>query len=114
MKTTTQQARTFRPTFGRTAMALAVASVIGGLSMAPAFGDNDDRRGHRDNGRHNGDRHADRHGDRNWRERGPGYRPMYPHPYVYAAPVYAPPPIYYPPQPSPGISLFFPLEVRVR
>jgi hypothetical protein len=114
MKTSTKQASNFRPTIGRIALALAVASAVGGFSIAPAFGDNDGRKENRDNGARNGDRH----GDRNLRERGPAYRPGYrprnPHPYYYSAPVYAPPAVYYPPQPSPGISLFFPLDVRIR
>ncbi len=33
--------------------------------------------------------------------------------YFYAAPVYAPP-VYVAPPPSPGVSLFFPLDIRVR
>jgi hypothetical protein len=109
MKTTTRQARNFRPTLGRIVMALAIASVMGGASMTPAFGKDDDgRRGHRDNGWHNDNRHDDRY----WREHERVYRPVYRHPYYYSQPVYAPAPVYYPPQPSPGFSLFFPLDVR--
>jgi hypothetical protein len=37
---------------------------------------------------------------------------VYQHPYNYSQPVYAPPPVYYEPQQSPGISLFFPLDIR--
>lgn len=108
MKTSTKQVWNFRPILGRTALALTLVSVMGGLSV-PAFGD--DRDEHRGNGVRNGDR-----GDRNFdRDRGwRGYGHRYPHPYRYAAPVYAPAPIYYPPQPSPGFSLFFPLDIRVR
>jgi hypothetical protein len=106
MKTSTKQARKFRPTIGEIAMALTLVSIVGSLAMTSVFGrDNDDRRDHRDNGRHNAERH-----DRNWRE--PAYRPVYPH--HYSAPVYVPAPVYYPPRPSPGISLFFPLDVRIR
>jgi hypothetical protein len=32
--------------------------------------------------------------------------------YERPQPVYAPPPVYYTPQPSPGISFFFPLDFR--
>jgi hypothetical protein len=110
MKTSTKQARNFGPIISRITTALAVVSAVGGLSIAPAFGDNEGREGDRDNSARN----SERHGDRNWRERGPAYRPGYPHPYYYSAPVYAPPTVYYPPQPSPGISLFFPLDVRIR
>ncbi len=112
MKTSIKQARNFRPTLGRIAMALTLVSVVGGLSMTPALGkDNDDRRGHRDNGWHNDNRHDNRHDDRYWREHQRVYRPVYAHP--YSAPVYVPAP-YYPPQPSPGVSLFFPLDIRIR
>ncbi|HMH17854.1 MAG TPA: hypothetical protein VK572_06865 [Burkholderiales bacterium] len=105
MKTSTKQARNFRPALGRTALALTLVSVMGALSV-PAFGD--DRNGHRDNGFRNGDHRGD------FRGRGPVYHPAYRHPYRYAAPVYAPAPVYYPPRPSPGFSLFFPLDVRIR
>jgi len=110
MTTSTKQARSFRPTLGRVALALTLASVMGGLSV-PAFGD--DRDEHRGNGVRNGDR-GDRNVDRDRDRGGRGYGRRYPHPYRYAAPVYAPPPVYYPPQPSPGFSLFFPLDIRVR
>jgi hypothetical protein len=109
MKTSTKQARNFRPTLGRIALALTLVSVMGALSI-PAFGD--DRNGRRDNGVRDGDRHGDRNFDRN--RGGRGYGPRYGHPYRYAAPVYAPAPVYYPPRPSPGFNLFFPLDVRVR
>jgi hypothetical protein len=106
MKTSTKQAKNFRPTLSKIVIALAVASVTGGMSVTPAFGED---RGHRDNGWHNDNRHDDRY----WREHQRVYRPVYRHPYTYSQPVYAPP-VYYPPQPSPGFSLFFPLDVRFR
>jgi hypothetical protein len=109
MKTSTKQARNFLPTIGRLALAITLGSAIGSLCVTPAFGQrNDDRPGFRDNGARHVENRGDR--DRNFRER----RPMYRHPYHYAAPVYAPPPVYYPPRPSPGFSLFFPLDVRIR
>ena len=105
MNTSTTQARHCRPATSKIVIALAVASVVGVMSMTPALGrDNDDRQGYRDNGWHKGDRHVDRYRR--------GYRPVYRHPYSYAQPVYAPPPAYYAPQQSPGISLFFPLDIR--
>ena len=100
-------------------MALAVASVMGSMAITPAFADNDHRANnhrqvHRDNGRH-GD---ERRGDRDYREyrydrRGYQQSYYYSQPsYYYSQPVYAPPPVYYEPQPSPGISFFFPLDIR--
>jgi hypothetical protein len=40
------------------------------------------------------------------------YRSRRHDPYYYAQPVYAPPPASYPARPSPGITLFFPLDIR--
>ncbi len=40
------------------------------------------------------------------------YKPGYAHPYYYSQPVYVPPPVYYEPYQSPGINLFFPLDLR--
>ena len=88
---------------GKLGLALVLASMLGGMAMAPAFADD---RGH--HGRGGYDRGYDRghwrHGydRRDWR--GNGYYEPYQ--------VYAPPPVYYPPQPSPGISLFFPVHIR--
>jgi len=74
--------------------ALAAASLVSGLSIAPAFADDHghDQRGHSERGR---DWHPDHRG-----------------PYAYAQPVYVPPTVYIQPQQSPGISLFLPLEFR--
>lgn len=102
MKTSTNQARNFRPKISRIVMALAAASVMGGMAITPALGDN--RQGHQDRGVHRGERQGDR--DRH------EHRPVYVRPNYYSQPVYAPPPVYYAPQPSPGISLFFPLDIR--
>ena len=88
-------------------MLVALTSLIGGLSVSPAFADNghDQRSRHDNHGqRDHGDRgHRDHHGDRRDYE----YRR-----YGYAQPVYAPPPVYYEPQQSSGISFFFPLDFR--
>jgi len=103
MKTVTTQAANFRPMMRRMVTAIAViAAVTGGLSMTPAFGDND----HGNKGAHKGQSQRDWQYDR--RE----YRPNYQQPYYYSQPVYAPPPAYYYPQQSPGISFFFPLDLR--
>ena len=106
MKTSTKQARNSGPTISKIVMALAVASVIGGMAITPAFAadnhrDNNHRQVHRDNGRHNGEWRGDRNDRR-------GYQQSY----YYSQPVYAPPPVYYDPQPSAGISLVFPLNFR--
>ena len=86
-----------RGLFALTASQCVMALVIGGLSIAPALARDDRDRDHRR------DRHEwrDEHHDRDWR------------PYRYAQPVYVPPPVYEPRQ-SPGISLFFPLDLRHR
>jgi hypothetical protein len=102
MKTSITQTRHFRPAISRIVMALAAISVIGGMAVTPALAD--ERPAYRDNGLHRGQQMRDR--DR--RE----YRPVYQHPYYYSQPVYAPPPVYYQPQQSPGISFFFPLDLR--
>ena len=106
MKTSTKQARNFGPTISKIVMALGVASVMGGMAITPALADNDHRGNnhrqvHRDNGRHNGEWRGDRNDRR-------GYQQSY----YYSQPVYAPPPVYYDPQPSAGISLVFPLNFR--
>jgi hypothetical protein len=48
--------------------------------------------------------YGDEHGNRNHRE-----RHRAPH---HTQPFYAPAPVYYAPQPSPGISLFVPIVIR--
>ena len=80
-------------------MALVIASMIGGISIAPAFARDDNReRGHEEQGRHEPRGHYRGHEPRGYYER----------------PVYAPPPVVYAPAPyqSPGISLVFPIHIR--
>jgi len=99
MRTSNTRTRKFSSTVGKIVMALVFASMIGGISIAPAFA--------RDNGRgHSQQGHGGHGGDRG-HYRG-GYR------YGYAEPVYAPPPVVYDPTPyqSPGISLVFPIQIR--
>lgn len=89
---------------GKILMALIFASVIGGISVGPALGKDDNRgRGPKQQGRHDNRRWQD---NRRWnydRDRRV-YRS-----YRYAPePIYAPPPVIYAPEPSPGISIFFP------
>jgi hypothetical protein len=111
MKSSILQTRYFKPTGRKAVMALAIASVISGLSIAPAFADKND-------GHDKGNRHGNKHSQREWRGDREGYgggyyyRPEYRQPYYYAQPVYVPPPVYYEPRQSPGISLFFPLDLR--
>jgi hypothetical protein len=87
-------------------MALAFASMIGGISVGTALADDNDRRqaqqSHREQDRREQDRRqeVDRGDHGGWRDnRGAwhGYQP-----------VYVPPPVVYAPSPSPGISIFFP------
>jgi len=95
------RARKFTGTVGKIVMALVFVFMIGGISIAPAFG--------RDNSRGHGQQERGRH---EARPRG-YYRGYQPYGY-YPAPVYAPPPVVYAPTPyqSPGISLVFPIHIR--
>jgi len=90
------RARKFTGTVGKIVMALVFVFMIGGISMAPAFGRDTDRREEHQRGRVEHVRRV--HHPR-------GY---------YPAPVYAPPPVVYAPTPyqSPGISLVFPIHIR--
>lgn len=111
MTTSANHTTHVRPATSKIVLALAVASVMGAMAVTPAIArDNNDRRGHQDQGLHKGQYKNDR--DR--RESRPVYRPVYRQPYYYSQPVYAPPPVYYEPEPSPGISLFLPLNIRIR
>ena len=110
MKSSIPKLKYLRPARHKVALALAFASLISGLSISPAVAARD--------GEHDrGDRQGD-HGQRAWhghRENygyRPEYRPEYRRPYNYEQPVYVPPPVYYEPRQSPGISLFLPLDLR--
>jgi hypothetical protein len=98
MSYSNMRAGKFSSTVGRIVMALVFTLIVGGMSIAPAFGDNHGRggKGHRGHG----------YGGRGYYQPGPGY--------YYPAPVYAPPPVVYVPSPyqSPGISLVFPIVIR--
>jgi hypothetical protein len=126
MKSLIQQVRSFSATGNKVAITLIFASAISIFSIPLAFADHNDS-GHGRGNRHEGfgrgqgnryDGYVQRqwHGDRDDYQPGYGYgyRPGYQQPYIYAQPVFVPPPIYYPPQQSPGISLFFPLNIRHR
>jgi hypothetical protein len=102
MSNSTEQSNKSRLSAGKLGAACAVAALIGGLAMQPAMA--------YDHNHHGYDRRAGYgygyghgyYGRRDWRG-GAYYTP-------YS--VYAPPPVYYPPRPSPGVSLFFPLRIR--
>jgi hypothetical protein len=105
MKTPTTQTRHGKSIISWPVLALAFALVISAMAMAPALADDhDNRQGNWNNGRGNGGYHGERHGYHGERH---GYRPGY-----YGQPIYAPPPVYYPPVPSPGINLVFPIHIR--
>lgn len=126
MKSSMWQGRYFGSTGRRVAMALAVASLTSGLFMSPALADNGDHHGqdrgvqgdHSQRGRF--DRRYENHRPEHRPEYRPEhrpdyrseYRPEYRRAYRYAQPIYVPPPVYYEPRQSSGISLFFPLDLR--
>jgi hypothetical protein len=102
MRPSTPRVTQGRSLIGQCALALAVAAVLVGGALGPAFSA-DHRQGNRQQ-------------ERNWRAHRtyqrthpPYYQRTY-QPYRYYAPppvMYAPPPVVYAPLPSPGISLFF-------
>jgi len=106
MKSSIRRTGYFSPSGRKVAMALAFASLIGGLSISPTLAARDDGR---DRGAWNAD-----HGQRGQRDDREAYgrRAEYRRHYRYEQPVYAPPPVYYEPRQSPGISFFFPLDLR--
>ena len=108
MKPSIQKVKSSKSTGSRVVMAFALASLISGLAISPAFADHD--RGEGDGG--------DRHGGYEQRGHGHGHGhghddEDYQRSYYYARPVYVPAPVYYePPRQSPGVSVFFPLDLR--
>jgi hypothetical protein len=97
MGTSNTRARTFRSTVGKIVMALACASMIGGIFITPAYSDDHGRReGYRKHRKHKQIRRV--------------YQP--PPRYYYSEPVYVPPPVVYAPEPyqSPGITIVFPFN----
>jgi hypothetical protein len=97
MTVLTARCRSSRSTIGKLGLVLLLAS-IGTMTVGPAFaqGYYQGRHDHHRGWRHGYDR-------RDWRG-APEYEPY--------QEVYAPPPVYYPPQPSPGVNLFFPIRIR--
>ena len=109
MKTLIQKTRFFRLIGSKVVIGLILASAISVLSISSALADHDN--GHGGGNRGNNHGHQKWRGDHDGYGHG-GYRPGYQQPYTYSQPVYVPPPVYYPPQQSPGISLFFPLNIH--
>ncbi|GEM_PF-656122 len=133
MKALLHKSRYFESTGSNVMIRLIVASAISVLSLSPAFADRDDGygggyrdgdRGHQEwHGNEGGYRGGD-HDHQEWHGNGGGYRDGdrghqewhgygyggYPQPYGYAQPVRVPPPVYYSPQQSPGITLVLPLN----
>ena len=106
MKTSNTRTRKFSSTVGKMVMALVFASMIGGVFIAPAFGDDDDRRGgYYGQGRYEHGRYEHNRYEHNRR----GY--YQPRTY-YSEHAYTPPLDVYVPMPSPGVSLVFPIHVR--
>jgi hypothetical protein len=82
----------FRSIVGKIIMALILASMIGSIGVATAFGKDDHKRmGKHDNGRYE---HRGRGHDRDH--------------YVHDRRVYVPPPVVYVEPPPPGVEIFFP------
>jgi hypothetical protein len=100
----------FRTVGRKGLIVITLAIAMAGLALSPPLAARDNDQGDR------GGRNVDR-SQRDWRsssERNHQYRRVYRRPYVYAQPVFIPPPVAYEPQQSPGISLFFPLDLRRR
>ncbi|CAB3744406.1 hypothetical protein LMG24238_07258 [Paraburkholderia sediminicola] len=97
--------------------AACLALAVGGMSMAPAFGEgNSNHEGQQQHGasnnyRHNQEGHQSDHGNRQaYQHHGDDHRRGdY---YGNQDYVYAPPPVVYAPESAPGISLFIPLQFR--
>jgi hypothetical protein len=108
MRTSNTQARMFTSTVGKIVMALVFVSLIGGISIAPAFG--------RDNDRREGYYQQDRYEQRRYKHRRYKHRR---HVYqtnrhYYQERVYAPPVVVYDPYPyqSPGINIVVPIPIH--
>jgi hypothetical protein len=120
MSTSNTRAKHLSSLVGKIVMALAFAAVIGSLSIAPALGqDHERRQGQQEQGRYE----RERHDERGWRARGRHDRRHWRtyQSYRYAAPfytrppvIYTPPPVVYNPYPyqSPGISIVLPFRFR--
>ena len=113
MKSAESRPKFFTTTGRRAVMSLALASILGCISISPALAERNngqDRDQHGDYGQRGwrGNHH------REWREHQHGYwsRSEYRQPYIYSQPIYVAPPAYYPPRRAPGVSLYLPLDYR--
>ena len=94
-------------------MAIVFASAIGGITTAPAFGQGyNDRRGYNTQGQYTQGRYQQGRYEYGRYVYVHGRRVYQPRTYYYPQPVYVPPPVVYYPEPSPGISLVFPIIIR--
>jgi hypothetical protein len=84
-------------------MVIGIGAVVALFGMTPAYADDHDNRGNDTRDRNH---HAAPAPERHYA------RSKAHHTYHHAQPVYAPPPDYYRPRPSAGISLFIPFDVR--
>jgi hypothetical protein len=94
---------------GKIMMALIIVSLIGGISVLSALGqDNYRRQGPPQRGYYD-DR--GRYDNRGWYDNR-GRRVYRPHGYYRPGRVYGPPPAFVVPVPPPGISIFLPFDIR--
>jgi hypothetical protein len=115
MRTSNTRTRKFSSKVGKIVMALVFASMIGGVFIAPAFGQYNERRGgYGTGGQYQHSQYGNSQYEHGRYEHGRYQhgRRVYQHRTYYSAPVYAPPLDYYVPTPSPGISLVFPILIR--
>ena len=115
MKTPATQAACMGSTSAKIVVALGLTLAISGMSMAPAFGEDNNyyRQGQQQRGTNGGYQHDQGHqrghGDRQTYQRNVHRHGDY---YGNQDYVYAPPPVVYAPEPEPGITLFLPLQFR--
>ena len=88
-------------------IAFALATAVCALPMQPAIAQ--DRDGHDRQVQSDREHRDDRY---NQHDRGYQDQRRAPRYHYHQYPVYVPPPVYYPRHASPGISLFFPVEIR--
>lgn len=118
MKILTRPAKTFWQRNLQCVLAATLATAFAAWTAQAADARQQDNNGwhqdHRMTGNENRDNMRREWNQRRWHgdRKGYSYRPQYRGAYTYAEPVYLPPPVYYQPRRSPGISLFFPLDLR--
>lgn len=109
MKSSMHQTSYISSTGRKVLVALAFATLTGSLTISSAFADRNDNqdRGDRHGGYSQSESrdHREGHGYRNEHRRHDRYAQR-----SYERPVYVPPPVYYEPRQSSGISFFFPFD----